>query len=357
MNKYAAPFLALTLTLATAVSARAAGTLDIYWTDTEGGAGTLIVTPPGESVLIDTGNPSRPGQTDTSAERIHKAAVAAGVGKIDYLIMTHFHTDHFGGAADLAKLMPIGAVLDNGIPDHDSDGVAANDQRFARDIQPYRDFKADSRSVMQVGQVIPLKQASGAAPVTLYCVGARKQFMVLANAPTNVLCSEGAERAVDTTDNANSIVMLLKFGPFKFFVGADLTWNMEGKLVCPYNPVGTVDVFQVDHHGLSGSSNPLLVRSLAPTVTVMSNGPRKGPDAEILATLRSVPSIQTMWQIHKNLRGTNNVNTDDQYIANLTANCVGSYIKCSVDPTGKTYTVSIPATGVSKTYATVLNRP
>jgi beta-lactamase superfamily II metal-dependent hydrolase len=357
MNKYAAPLLALTITLAAAVSARAAGTLDIYWTDMEGGAGTLIVTPAGESVLIDTGNPSRAGQTDTSAERIHKEAIAAGVSKIDYLILTHFHMDHFGGAADVAKLMPIGEILDNGIPDHDSDGVASHDAQFARDIQPYRDIAAGSRSVMQLGEVIPLNQSSGAAPLTLYCVGARKQYMVPANATTNVVCSEGVEHAVDTTDNANSIVMLLKFGPFKFFVGGDLTWNMEAKLVCPYNPVGTVDLFQVDHHGLNLSNNPLLVRSLSPTVSVMSNGPRKGADAETLATLRSVPSIQTMWQIHKNLRGTNNVNTDDQYIANLAANCVGNYIKCSVDPTGKTYTVSIPATGVSKTYNTVLNRP
>jgi hypothetical protein len=113
----------------------------------------------------------------------------------------------------------------------------------------------------------------------------------------------------------------------------------------------------VDHHGLNLSSNPLLVGNLSPTVTVMSNGPRKGADRETLATLRSVPSIQTMWQTHLNLRGTTNFNTDTNYIANLPANCEGNYIKCSVDPSGKSYTVSIPATGVSKTYATILNRP
>ena len=32
-------------------------TLDVYWVDSEGGGSTLIVTPAGESVLIDTGNP------------------------------------------------------------------------------------------------------------------------------------------------------------------------------------------------------------------------------------------------------------------------------------------------------------
>jgi len=361
MKKYAAPLLVLALTLAAAVTARAAAApvrpLEIYWIDMEGGAGTLIVTPAGESILVDTGNPTSANQPDSSASRIHKAAVAAGVSKIDYLILTHFHMDHFGGAADLAKLMPIGEVLDNGIPDHDSDGVTNHDAQFAKDILPYRTFKADSRAIMQVGQAIALKSASGAAPLSFQCVGARKQVFHLGAGVTNGIDSETTQHAVDTTDNANSIIMLLKFGPFKFFIGGDLTWNMEGKLVCPVNYIGTVDLYQVDHHGLNLSNNPLLVRALNPTVSVMSNGPRKGADAETLATLRSVPSIQTMWQIHGNLRGTNNVNTDTNYIANLTANCQGNYIKCSVEPTGKFYTVSIPATGVSKTYTTAVHRP
>ena len=78
---------------------------------------------------------------------------------------------------------------------------------------------------------------------------------------------------------------------------------------------------------------------------------------ETLATLRSVPSIQRMWQIHRNTLGGTNFNTDLKYIANLPVQCEGNYIKCSVDPSGKSDTVSIPATGVSETYATVLNRP
>jgi beta-lactamase superfamily II metal-dependent hydrolase len=360
MKKHAALLLALTLTLAAAAAARAAAPvrpLEIYWIDTEGGAATLIVTPAGESILVDTGNPASSNPQDSTAMRVHKAAAATGVSRIDYLILTHFHMDHFGGAADVAQLMPVGHVLDNGIPDHDSDGVAGHDAQFAKDITPYRTFKADSRAVMQLGQLIPLKQAAGASPLSFQCVGARKQVFPLGAGVTNGINPDTTQHAVDTTDNANSIIMLLKLGPFKFFIGGDLTWNMEGKLVCPVNYIGTVDLYQVDHHGLNLSNNPLLVRALNPTVSVMSNGPRKGADAETLATLRSVPSIQTMWQIHQNLRGTNNVNTDTNYIANLTANCVGNAIKCSVDPDGKSYTVSIPATGVSKTYSTVLNRP
>jgi hypothetical protein len=151
--------------------------------------------------------------------------------------------------------------------------------------------------------------------------------------------------------------MLLKFGPFRFFIGGDLTWNMEGNLVCPYNVPGTVDLYQVDHHGLALSNNPLLVRSLQPTVAVMSNGPHKGAMPQTMSALRSVPSIQTIWQIHRNTLGGEEFNTDTNYIANMPVNCEGNYIKCSVDPSGKSYTVSIPATGASKTYATKVNVP
>jgi len=358
MKKPALKLIALLFTLAAAVSVRAAGTLDLYWIDVEGGASTLIVTPARESILVDTGWPaSTPGQEGKSAARIHDAALAAGLSKIDFLILTHFHIDHYGGAADLAKLMPIGAVLDNGIPDHDSDGVTNNDQRFARSIQPYRDFKADSRQVIQPGQALPLKQSSDAAPLSFTCLGARQQFLAPAGASSNVVCSESVPHPTDTSDNANSVVMLLRFGPFRFFDGGDLTWNIEAKLVCPYNIPGPVDLFQVDHHGLNLSNNPLLVKSLAPTVAIIDNGPRKGGMPQTLATLRDVPSIQTIYQLHRNILGGTNFNTDSQFIANLPQQCEGNCIKCSVDPSGKSYTITIPATGLSKTYATVLSRP
>src|SRR5215470_433306 len=86
--------------------------LDIRFIDTEGGAATLIVTPAGESVLIDCGNP---GGRD--AERIHKAATAAGLKQIDHLIITHWHSDHYGGVARLVRLLPVRNFYDRGIPE------------------------------------------------------------------------------------------------------------------------------------------------------------------------------------------------------------------------------------------------
>ena len=139
--------------------------LDIYWCDVEGGGATLIVTPAGESILIDSGNP---GPRD--AGRIHHvAADIAGLKKIDFYITTHFHVDHFGGAAQLAALMPIGQVYDRGIPEHDPDHRPNADGLWLQSIRPYREFAADGRHLVIAGLVLPLRQ-EGAVPLALRCV-------------------------------------------------------------------------------------------------------------------------------------------------------------------------------------------
>jgi beta-lactamase superfamily II metal-dependent hydrolase len=330
------------------------GTLDIYWIDSEGGGSTLIVTPNDESVLIDTGNP---GGRDPG--RILAAARSAGLTRIDHMLLTHYHGDHYGGAAEVAKELPFGTIYQRAIPEQDPDGRAASP--FLRQIQPYKEIPA-RRVALAPGVVIPLRPVPGATGLTLRCLAADQKFIEPTEAQRrirNPLTGTVPAKPVDTSDNANSAVFVLQFGAFRFFDGGDLTWNLEEKLVTPHNLVGTVDVYQTNHHGLEVSNNPLLVQSLAPTVVLMNNGPRKGGQPGSFAAIRSAKSVQATYQLHQSYNVPAEENFPAEHIANhenLTgpdaAKCPANLIKMSVAPDGRSYTISIPSSGHSRTFQT-----
>ena len=334
------------LLLTGSATAKDSKTLDVYWIDVEGGGGTLIVTPAGESILIDTG---MPGGRDPG--RIHEAATkVAGVKQIDHLITTHFHIDHFGGAAELAQKMPIKNVWDNGIPKRDPDGRA--NSSFLLRIKPYRSMSVGKRHVIKPGTLLPLKQVSGHPEVRIRCIAAMQKFVdAPKGAPRHPLTDKVKWIKEDTTDNANSIAVVVELGDFRFWDGGDLTQNTEARLVTPVNRVGTVDVYQVNHHGLDYSNNAVFIQSLAPTVSVMNNGVTKGCGASSFAALKNA-NIDVMYQVHKNLRADIENNTKDKFIANLTKDCDAHHIRMSVAPDGKQYTLNIPDRGQSRTFKT-----
>src|SRR5258707_3614582 len=118
--------------------------LQIYWIDVEGGAATLIVSPSGESLLLDTGFPD----ADRDAKRIYAAAQKAGLKQIDYLVISHWHRDHEGGLAALAKMIPIGRFFDHG------DGVDPVDKVRLDD---YKAVAGGKSTIVKPRDKIPLK--------------------------------------------------------------------------------------------------------------------------------------------------------------------------------------------------------
>jgi competence protein ComEC len=316
--------------------------LDIYFIDVEGGAATLIVTSEGESLLMDCGW-KRDDLRD--AKRIHDVASrVAGLKKIDYFVASHFHTDHFGSIGQLVGLIPIDKFYDH--------AVMQEGQEYDKKLYPdYLKASEGKRQILKAGDAVPFK--SGRTPLKTLCVvsdGQTISMPVGAGSGPNQLCKDAPLKEEDKSDNAKSIGLLLSFGDFEFLNLGDLTWNIEQKLVCPDNPLGKVDLYMVTHHGMNISNNPVLVKAVQPTVSIMCNGPKKGGHPDSVALLKGLPSLKAAYQLHRNVQTSESQNTDKAFIANSEEACQGQFIKASVAPGGKLYTVQIGEKGAPRKF-------
>lgn len=319
--------------------------LDIYFVDTEGGAATLIVTPAGESLLIDCGNP---GMRD--AGRIHAVATEkAGLKAIDHLVITHWHADHYGGVGSLARLMPIHHYYDHGIPET----LAEDPKGFPLLIQAYKDASKGRSKTLKPGDEIALKQKDGTSPLKLLCLcGSGDVIAEPANAKDNPIAKDHKPQAEDKSDNARSLGFLLSYGGFRFLDLGDLTWNIEYKLVHPSDKIGLIDVYQSTHHGLDISNNDVLMRTVQPRVAIFNNGPRKGGHPSVIGNLRRLPEPPVIYQVHRNVTVGAQENTDPEFIANPDEKCQGESIQLSVAADAKSYRVLVGSKGKPKTYET-----
>jgi competence protein ComEC len=332
---------AVVLGLCVAASLSAASkNLEIYWIDAEGGAATLIVSPSGQSLLVDTANRT---PDDRDAKRIFAAAQKAGLQKIDVLLTTHFHSDHMGAMAALAKLIPIGMYMDHG------ETIEIARPQVAAAYKAYTEQVEGKRKIVKPGDRIPIQ---GLDVQVIMSAGQAITKALPGGGAPNPTCADFHERPTEPDpDNDMSVGIVVQFGKFRFIDMGDLTWNYEQKLVCPNNLIGKVDLFQTTHHGLERSNSPQFVWAIQPKVAVMNDGPRKGGPASVFEILRKSPGLEDIWQGHLALGTPKEVNTDEKMIANLgtSAECKGELLEVSVDPSGK-YTVTNYRNGFSKTY-------
>ncbi len=313
-------------------------TLDVYFIDVEGGQATLFVSPSGQSMLVDTG---WAGFDDRDADRIAAVAKLSGVKQIDYLLITHYHGDHVGGVAQLARKLPIKNFVDHG-PSVESG--AAPDKLMAG----YTAEREKGKHIqVKPGDKVPIK---GIDVQILSAAGNLISKPLSGAGQPNQYCEATQLRPEDKTENARSVGSLITFGKFRMIDLGDLTWNKEFELVCPNNRVGTVDVYLTTHHGMNMSGPPAIVHALHPKVAIMNNGATKGGTPEAWQAIHNSSGLQDMWQLHYATAGGDANNVSEQMIANPTEKPdSGNWLKLSADASGS-FTVTNGRNGYSKKY-------
>ena len=322
-------------------------TFDIYWVDVEGGAATLMVSPTGESLLVDTGYPM---DDDRDAKRIAAAAREAGLSRIDHLIITHYHRDHVGGLEALAGMIPIGRCLDHGT------NTEASNQQW---VDAYLRVCGDKRVVVEAGE----KLALGPVEIDIVTSNGRLVANPINGGGPNPLCATAEQKPQASPENQRSVGALFTYGRFTFLDLGDLNWAKEFELACPLNRVGEVTLYQTSRHAAwDDAGAPAHLFAIKPQVIVVNNGPRKGlggtsPGFQEVSTahydrMARSPGIEGIWQGHRSLLDPDpDHNTAEEMIANLeeTDACEGHWIRASVSQDG-TFTVTNGRNGFSRPY-------
>jgi competence protein ComEC len=304
------------------------GTLELYFVDTEGGQATVMRLPGGQVVVVDTGNSgARDGDRIQAVLRDE-----LGVANVDYLITTHYDSDHVGGATYLHQRTPVRNFLDHG-----DEGAPASYRTIAN---------AAMRRGIAPGNTLEL----GSAHFDFVSSGGELITTALPGGGANTYCSGVATKG-ESDENENSIGFILRFGAFDFIDLGDLLWDWELRLACPTNLLGTVDLYLTTHHGLTRSGASPLVRGIAPLAAIMNNGPRKGGGGSTWQTLVQAPGATNVWQLHQALASPANENAAADQIANLVEGSgdTAEFLKVTVQASGA-FTILNPRTNTMRTY-------
>ena len=321
--------------------------LQVYFVDVEGGQATLVVSPSGASLLIDSGFP---GERD--AGRIAVAVKDAGIEQIDYHMITHLHADHLGSTPVLVTRIPILNYVDVGTPTEPNSQSAGAYQAYAGVRNNGHHILAKAGDRIPVDGLDVRIVIAGGVVLTEPLPGAGEP---------NPLCRGFTALPRDESEDARSVGVVIRHGNFSMVDLGDLTWNKEHDLACPDNLVGTVDLYLSTRHGLNGAGLPALVRGMKPRVSVINNGGTKGASPEHFRTIQGSPGLEDIWQLHYSMPrdgipqlhetsrpGGPDLNTSEPLIANLD-DTTAHYLKLTARADGS-FVVLNPRNGHTKEY-------
>ena len=307
------------------------GMLDIHHINTGKGESTLVIFPDATSLLIDAGAvdtrvpdaaPARPDSSRTPGEWIARYVMhvlpSRHNDKLDYVVLTHFHSDHMGyvseqcvwanngkyrltGLTEVAEYLRFRKLIDRGWPDYDWP------------------VPQDSESIKNYRSFLEWQMENGELTVEQFEPGRRDQIVLMHHPEKypevevrNIACNgriwtgvgektrmhfpalESIESEDWPNENMCSIVMRLSYGRFDYFKGADIPGIVDTgvpqwqDLETPIaKVVGPVEVNVVNHHGYPDVENAFFLSRLRPRVHIIHSWAPSHPGTRVLYRLYS----------------------------------------------------------------------
>ncbi|HAA58796.1 MAG TPA: hypothetical protein DCE42_28800 [Myxococcales bacterium] len=255
--------------------------LTVYAIEAGQGDATLIISPTGQTMLIDASR-------EEEVSKVIELLQFLRIQKLDHVIATHYDADHVGGFEKLFKgrdgivdtaddVVPLKKIWDYGGWSKNP-GYAAARNRFPKSHQVLDGKDKNSFPTISLGGdvEVEVRVANGVI---------KKKDGSL----TSISCGNEA--------NCKSIGVMVKYGKFRFWTAGDLTGggngtpDVETKLSAE---LPKVDVYRAHHHGSKTSSNSLFMRAIEPQVVLISSGTDNTychPHAEVLQRYLSISQV------------------------------------------------------------------
>ncbi|MBR2987505.1 MAG: MBL fold metallo-hydrolase [Clostridia bacterium] len=203
------------------------GTVAVYYIDVGQGDATLIVAPNGDTLLIDTGE-------DADAADYLKSM---NVTELDYLLLTHYDSDHIGGGDEILELCHVKTVIKPDCVPHNNMGKNLLEEVVAEGseiIHPEPGYTFDMGDV---------------------------KFEILTSSTD-----------LPSDSNEKSLCMMMTFGKNKFLFTGDAENEREAEMIENYGKKLDADVYKAGHHGADNASGAELLSLVTPDYAVFSCG-------------------------------------------------------------------------------------
>ena len=209
---------------------------------------SIVLYSDGFTAVVDCGSSSVPD----AGIKTGKYLLSTGCDKIDYLILSHYHSDHTNGLPQLADIVDIDTIL---LP-----------------FPPAEDSYISDR-------IVSLADRSG---IDLVYVS-EDLSIKLGNAELTLFAPLGSE-----TENENCVIVLCSQEGFDVLMTADAPSDIEYRLL-QHNDLPDIEILIAGHHGSAGSTSQELLDTVLPEIAIISVGENEygHPAASLLKRLEA----------------------------------------------------------------------